>query len=198
MVFLFVRMPVRCANTLPSSTVLANTARRRALKSAVSKVNLVSQARGALRTMSHSEALQSLVISPNNRFKEFFDWVVVGLVLYTTVNVPLVVAYPPPLYESSFGLEVFNVIVDFVFVVDIILNFFTGYVELANGHNTIQTRPSRIRRHYLRGALLPIACCGQCRQPQLGMFVSPLPRCLILSLSQVTLVSIYWRRFHSS
>ncbi|KAL2101234.1 hypothetical protein ACEWY4_002995 [Coilia grayii] len=87
-------------------------------------------------------------------FKAVWDWLILLLVLYTAVFTPYSAAFL--LSEHSCGytcnpLNVVDLVVDVMFVVDIVINFRTTYV---NHNDEVVSQPARIARHYLKGWFL--------------------------------------------
>ncbi|XP_068615556.1 potassium voltage-gated channel subfamily H member 6-like [Brachionichthys hirsutus] len=90
-------------------------------------------------------------------FKAFCDWIILILVLYTAVFTPYSATFlldeHRALRHRSCGytcnpLNVADLMVDVLFIVDIIINFRTTYVD----HNDeVVTQPSRIAKHYVKG-----------------------------------------------
>ena len=80
---------------------------------------------------------------PNSKFKTVWNLIIVLLLAYTSTVVPFQVAFVD---VDSFATVIFNYIVDILFAVDIIVNFFSGF-ELANGR--IETRLKTIAVNYL-------------------------------------------------
>lgn len=85
------------------------------------------------------------IIMPNSKFKTAWNMVIIALLAYTSTVVPFQVAFVD---IDSFGTVIFNYIVDFLFAVDIIINFFSAY-ELANARIEIKLRTIGI--NYLSG-----------------------------------------------
>lgn len=90
-------------------------------------------------------------------FKAFWDWIILILVLYTAVFTPYSAAFlldeHGDLRQRSCGytcnpLNVADLMVDVLFIVDIVINLRTTYVD----HNDeVVTQPSRIAQHYIKG-----------------------------------------------
>lgn len=106
-----------------------------------------------LRTETHSWIM--LHYSP---FKAVWDWIILILVLYTAVFTPYSAAFL--LDERELGgscgyacnpLGVADVVVDVLFIVDIIINLRTTYVDR---NDEVVTQPRRIAVHYLKGWFL--------------------------------------------
>ncbi|MEQ2161088.1 Potassium voltage-gated channel subfamily H member 6, partial [Goodea atripinnis] len=93
-------------------------------------------------------------------FKAFWDWIILLLVLYTAVFTPYSAAFlldeHGNLRQRRCGytcnpLNVVDLMVDVMFIVDIVINFRTTYVD----HNeVVVTQPSRIAKHYIKGWFL--------------------------------------------
>ena len=60
------------------------------------------------------------MISPSVIWKVMWDWAVIVLVIYNTVFIPFNFAFDPLAFAESFDL-----VVDAIFAVDMVLNFFT-------------------------------------------------------------------------
>ncbi|XP_077359881.1 voltage-gated inwardly rectifying potassium channel KCNH6 [Festucalex cinctus] len=90
-------------------------------------------------------------------FKAFWDWIILLLVLYTAVFTP----YSATFLLNEHGdvrqricgytcnpLNVADLMVDVLFIVDIVINLRTTYVD----HNDeVVTQPGRIAKHYIKG-----------------------------------------------
>uniref|UniRef100_A0A1I7ZY90 Ion_trans domain-containing protein n=1 Tax=Steinernema glaseri TaxID=37863 RepID=A0A1I7ZY90_9BILA len=88
-------------------------------------------------------------------FKAVWDWIILLLVIYTAIFTPYVAAFL--LRESqdhtrrahfSEPLEIIDLIVDIMFIVDIIINFRTTYV---NDNDEVVSHPGKIAIHYFKG-----------------------------------------------
>ncbi|KRX88197.1 Potassium voltage-gated channel subfamily H member 7, partial [Trichinella pseudospiralis] len=88
-------------------------------------------------------------------FKAVWDWIILLLVIYTAVFTPYVAAFL--LREESVSrrqhkyhdpLEVVDLIVDIMFIVDIIINFRTTYI---NDNDEVVSHPGKIAIHYFKG-----------------------------------------------
>ncbi|XP_030630882.1 potassium voltage-gated channel subfamily H member 6-like [Chanos chanos] len=93
-------------------------------------------------------------------FKAVWDWVILLLVLYTAVFTPYSAAFLLNELEEERRrtcgytcnpLNVVDVIVDVLFIVDIVINFRTTYV---NHNDEVVTHPKRIAIHYIKGWFL--------------------------------------------
>ncbi|KAG9267288.1 potassium voltage-gated channel subfamily H member 6-like isoform X1 [Astyanax mexicanus] len=93
-------------------------------------------------------------------FKAVWDWVILLLVLYTAVFTPYSAAFllneleeerRRPCGYTCNPLNVVDAIVDILFIVDIVINFRTTYV---NHNDEVVTHPKRIAIHYIKGWFL--------------------------------------------
>nr|XP_020479029.1 potassium voltage-gated channel subfamily H member 6-like [Monopterus albus] len=90
-------------------------------------------------------------------FKASWDWIILLLVLYTAVFTPYSAAFlldeHRDLHQRSCGytcnpLNVVDLMVDVLFIVDIVINLRTTYVDQ---NDEVVTQPSRIAKHYIKG-----------------------------------------------
>nr|XP_040032088.1 potassium voltage-gated channel subfamily H member 6 isoform X1 [Gasterosteus aculeatus aculeatus] len=90
-------------------------------------------------------------------FKAFWDWIILLLVLYTAVFTPFSATFlldeHGDLRRRGCGftcdpLNVADLLVDVLFIVDIVINLRTTYVDR---NDEVITRPSRIAKHYIKG-----------------------------------------------
>ncbi|XP_068438822.1 potassium voltage-gated channel subfamily H member 6 [Clinocottus analis] len=90
-------------------------------------------------------------------FKAFWDWIILLLVLYTAVFTP----YSATFLLDEHGdfrqrgcgytcnpLNVADLLVDVLFIVDIVINLHTTYVDQ---NDEVVTQPSQIAKHYIKG-----------------------------------------------
>uniref|UniRef100_A0A1I7TT16 Cyclic nucleotide-binding domain-containing protein n=1 Tax=Caenorhabditis tropicalis TaxID=1561998 RepID=A0A1I7TT16_9PELO len=88
-------------------------------------------------------------------FKAVWDWIILLLVIYTAIFTPYVAAFllrelQDTTKKSRFTepLEIVDLIVDIMFIVDIIINFRTTYV---NENEEVVSHPGKIATHYFKG-----------------------------------------------
>ncbi|XP_056899942.1 potassium voltage-gated channel subfamily H member 6 isoform X3 [Takifugu flavidus] len=90
-------------------------------------------------------------------FKAFWDWIILILVLYTAVFTPYSAAFlldeHRDLRQRRCGytcnpLNVADLMVDVLFIVDIVINLRTTYVDQ---NDEVVTQQSRIAKHYIKG-----------------------------------------------
>jgi len=79
---------------------------------------------------------------PRSDFRRRWDMLALIIVLYSSVDLPLDIAFYPSI-EINWGF-VLNCIFDVFFVIDITMNFFTGY----DFHGTTVLEPTLCRKHY--------------------------------------------------
>ncbi|XP_045066733.1 potassium voltage-gated channel subfamily H member 6 isoform X2 [Coregonus clupeaformis] len=93
-------------------------------------------------------------------FKAVWDWVILLLVIYTAVFTPYSAAFLLNEVEDELRrscgytcnpLNVVDLVVDVMFIVDILINFRTTYV---NHNDEVVSHPGRIAQHYFKGWFL--------------------------------------------
>ncbi|XP_048846199.1 potassium voltage-gated channel subfamily H member 6a isoform X3 [Brienomyrus brachyistius] len=119
-------------------------------------------------------------------FKAVWDWVILLLVIYTAVFTPYSAAFLLNEQEDERRrtcgytcnpLNVVDLVVDVMFIVDILINFRTTYV---NHNDEVVSQPGRIAQHYFKGwflidmvAAIPfdllIFCSGSDEVCEMGM-----------------------------
>lgn len=93
-------------------------------------------------------------------FKAVWDWLILILVIYTAIFTPYVAAF---LLNDKNGtvkdaknrykdpLTIIDLIVDIMFIIDILINFRTTYV---NKNDEVVSHPGKIAVHYFKGWFL--------------------------------------------
>ncbi|XP_051987804.1 potassium voltage-gated channel subfamily H member 6a isoform X2 [Xyrauchen texanus] len=93
-------------------------------------------------------------------FKAVWDWIILLLVLYTAVFTPYSAAFLLNEQEDEMRrtcgytcnpLNVVDLVVDVMFIIDILINFRTTYV---NHNDEVVSHPARIAQHYFKGWFL--------------------------------------------
>ncbi len=93
-------------------------------------------------------------------FKAVWDWVILLLVIYTAIFTPYSAAFllndeeEAAMQRCGYScnpLNVVDLIVDIMFIVDIVINFRTTYV---NSNEEVVSQPGRIAIHYFKGWFL--------------------------------------------
>lgn len=93
-------------------------------------------------------------------FKAVWDWLILLLVLYTAVFTPYSAAFllsehpdkgPADCGYTCNPLNVVDLVVDVMFIIDIVINFRTTYV---NRNDEVVSHPGRIAQHYFKGWFL--------------------------------------------
>ncbi|XP_058805010.1 potassium voltage-gated channel unc-103 isoform X2 [Phymastichus coffea] len=92
-------------------------------------------------------------------FKAVWDWIILILVMYTAIFTPYVAAFllPEPDHQrrktnsNNYGedpMVIIDLIVDVTFIVDILINFRTTFV---NSNDEVVSHPGKIAVHYFKG-----------------------------------------------
>uniref|UniRef100_H2Z0V3 Cyclic nucleotide-binding domain-containing protein n=1 Tax=Ciona savignyi TaxID=51511 RepID=H2Z0V3_CIOSA len=95
-------------------------------------------------------------------FKAVWDWLILILVIYTAIFTPFTAAFlrhevkpeaevPQQGYNFTEPLNVIEFLVDIFFVIDILINFRTTYV---NKNDEVVSKPGKIAIHYFKGWFL--------------------------------------------
>ena len=93
-------------------------------------------------------------------FKAVWDWLILILVIYTAIFTPYVAAFllnesdnVPSKDNGRYNdpLTVIDLIVDVMFIIDILINFRTTYV---NKNDEVVSHPGKIAVHYFKGWFL--------------------------------------------
>ena len=100
--------------------------------------------------------LGSCIINNESVFKVTWDWFVLALVLYTAIEIPFTMSFLTTARQTDVWQkinsgephEIINIIVDVMFIVDIVINFRTTYVEQKT--QLIISEPKKIAIHYLK------------------------------------------------
>ena len=87
------------------------------------------------------------MIHPDGFFKKIWDVVMIILLLYTATLVPYKISFADDIHEM--GVSQFDIFVDVLFAIDIIVNFITPY-EKYDG--SLQTNHKKIAIRYFFGA----------------------------------------------
>uniref|UniRef100_A0A1I8HM99 Cyclic nucleotide-binding domain-containing protein n=1 Tax=Macrostomum lignano TaxID=282301 RepID=A0A1I8HM99_9PLAT len=91
-----------------------------------------------------SPRVHSCTILHYSPFKAVWDWFILVLVIYTAIFTPYVAAF-------LLNDEGKHIVVDIMFIVDILINFRTTYV---NKNDEVVSHPGRIAVHYFKGWFL--------------------------------------------
>lgn len=102
--------------------------------------------------------LASCTIDHRSVFKITWDWFILALVIYTSIEIPFATAFLENNGHSSRDIwdklssrephEIVNVIVDVMFIIDIIINFRTTFMDSSS--DAIVSEPKRIAINYLK------------------------------------------------
>ena len=92
-------------------------------------------------------------IHPFSSFRQNWDTCCMLLIAYTIVLLPVRFAfYWNSTNETWDWYKIFDTIIDFFFCTDVVLNFFTGYIDARL--DTIILKRDKIMKHYLKGTFL--------------------------------------------
>jgi len=91
------------------------------------------------------ELARSWVLHPGSHYKNAWDAFLAVLVVYSVVVVPLRIGFNEEASPRS-AIFWFEVSIDFVFIIDIVVNCRTAYLT---AHGLLEKRPRQIARHYL-------------------------------------------------
>ena len=92
-------------------------------------------------------------IHPFSLFRQNWDTCCMLLIAYTIVLLPVRFAfYWNSTNETWDWYKIFDTIIDFFFCTDVVLNFFTGYID--ERLDTIILKRDKIMKHYLKGTFL--------------------------------------------
>lgn len=87
------------------------------------------------------------ILTPESRFTSIWDFLQVFLLLYVTVNLPLVTAFKIT-YDSMWSFRfLLDLFIDIYFVIDVVVNFRTAYIDQ---HGNLEGRPSKIAIHCMQ------------------------------------------------
>ena len=94
-------------------------------------------------------------------FKAVWDWLILILVIYTAIFTPYVAAFllnegDPKQRDDAYArygdpLTIIDLVVDVMFIIDILINFRTTYV---NKNDEVVSHPGKIAVHYFKGWFL--------------------------------------------
>ena len=106
-------------------------------------------------TQRNHDHLAPWTIRHDSLFKAVWDWVILILVMYTAIEIPFSVTFLLTnedhlnwFWEDPSAAQICNLIVDLMFIIDIIINFRSTYV--AEETDEVVSNPKKIARHYLK------------------------------------------------
>lgn len=105
---------------------------------------------------SRVETLYPCTLRHDSLFKAVWDWLILALVIFTAIEIPYSVAFLIPLQDEGntpklfkvTPLLVFNLWVDLMFIMDILINFRTTFVDSSS--DEVVSNPKQIALHYLK------------------------------------------------
>ena len=120
--------------------------------------NLTKDYKGKTSSRTHiADKIGNCAIHHESLFKVAWDWFVLALVLYTAIQIPYETAFytkeklNKTVWEKIYSgepREIVNLLVDLMFMIDILINFRTTYVE--KGSEVVIRTPKKIAIHYLK------------------------------------------------
>lgn len=97
------------------------------------------------------EADAIFMLRESDKIRQRWDSFIILLALYTSIVIPLGIAFDFEGLESI-GLAVFDSLVDFIFMIDILINFRTTYLSADTGDEIYD--PKLIAKDYLKGRFI--------------------------------------------
>lgn len=91
------------------------------------------------------------IIPPRYKYKVLWDMFIGGIILYSVIIVPYRIGFDDTPRPWSL-LDWSDILIDFLFFLDIILTFRTAYVD---NQGTLVVDPKKIRANYIRGMFVP-------------------------------------------
>ena len=133
-----------------------NIARKQLLKSQSEAFKLEFRLKQEKDQIALAEAIRKrwYIISFDNSIKFYWDVFVIVLAIYNAIALPFQIPFVAVqnFYDDSSGLQAFEIAVDILFAIDIVLSFFTSYIDVTNGETMRQ--PKIIAIHYIRNGFL--------------------------------------------
>lgn len=100
-----------------------------------------------LQKPTFDNPILTALLHPHTIFYDVRQWVVLLVTFWNCLYVP-VAAFFDPSVGSILAMQVFNAMVDLIFITDLVLNFYTAYI---NPWGQVIWSPLLIRNRYLRG-----------------------------------------------
>lgn len=93
-----------------------------------------------------------LIISCNNKYRVQFDFLIIILAIYDCFMIPVQISMGDILFGEQVhgGLNILSYLVDIIFCFDIVLNFFTTYINQKTGLEV--TKHKEIAKEYLKSS----------------------------------------------
>jgi hypothetical protein len=93
------------------------------------------------------QVIKSFIFRPNDNFKSKWDLMVIFCAVFNCYTIPYKVSFEPPIMNTSF-FTVLNLIIDIIFLIDILINFRTSYID-SKGNEVEE--PTKIASNYMSG-----------------------------------------------
>ena len=91
--------------------------------------------------------LSRLMFLHFGRPRLIWDWLILLIVAYIAITVPFNVAFK--IHDRYYAMFTIDIFFEVVFVVDILINFRTTYIDVESGR--LISQPSKVAIHYLKG-----------------------------------------------
>ena len=97
---------------------------------------------------------KKLIFSHNSKFIKYWNNTVILLAMYNSVTIPMAIFYADqgPSFIQSETIAICDALVDFIFLIDIIITFRTTYLNTDLGCE--ETNTHKIAKSYLHGSFL--------------------------------------------
>jgi len=102
----------------------------------------------SFRSMQRSKLKENNMIDHMNPVMVKWELIVIILAVYSSIVLPLDIAFKPPALED-YRLKVFNNVIDLLFFLDIVMTFRTTQVNIMTGETI--TDPKVIANNYISG-----------------------------------------------
>ena len=94
-----------------------------------------------------TELKNTMILRLNHPYRIKWDLIVMALSIWNSISTPIEISFEKTIFEEE-GIHIFNSVVDAIFIIDILINFRTSYINPLNGDEVI--KPSKITNHYLK------------------------------------------------
>ena len=107
----------------------------------------------------NKEPLNKFIIRLAHPFRIKWDLFVMILATWNVFSIPFIVAFIPK-FDESISLQVFNLLIDFLFFIDIVLNFRTTFFNTRTGDEI--SEPRLIAKNYFVSRKFTIDVLASC------------------------------------
>ena len=94
------------------------------------------------------------ILSVQNNYRIYWDTFIIFLAIYNAIALPMQIAYQEiqTAYDDNMYLQITENAVDTMFALDMIVLFFSAYIEISSGETVRQ--PKKIAINYLKGGFI--------------------------------------------